>query len=139
MPQQNIPDIENKPAQGISYFTPAQTPAAGTAANPQSNGSPPPKLFQPLSIRGLTIQNRIGVGLPISSPLRSNKRRQLTKKITTALATMPILRRRRPPNRLAHRSLGRYRATRTRIHHDRSHSRRTRRQNHTRGLWTLEG
>ncbi|RJE20186.1 hypothetical protein PHISCL_07484 [Aspergillus sclerotialis] len=61
MSQQNIPDIENKPAKGISYFTPAQIPAAGTAANPQSNGSPPPKLFQPLSVRGLTMQNRIGL------------------------------------------------------------------------------
>lgn len=62
-----IPDIENKPAQGISYFTPAQTPAAGTAANPQSNGSPPPKLFQPLTVRGLTMQNRIGVCFPNST------------------------------------------------------------------------
>lgn len=58
---QPIPDIENKPAQGISYFTPAQTPAAGTAANPQSDGAAIPKLFQPLSVRGLTFQNRIGV------------------------------------------------------------------------------
>lgn len=56
-----IRDIENKPAQGISYYTPAQIPAAGTAANPQSNGSAPPKLFQPLTVRGLTFQNRIGV------------------------------------------------------------------------------
>lgn len=55
------PDFENKPAKGISYFTPAQEPPAGTAANPQSNGSEIPKLFQPLKIRGLTIQNRIGV------------------------------------------------------------------------------
>lgn len=56
-----IPDIENKPAPGISYFTPAQTPPAGTAANPQSSGAAPPKLFQPLSVRGITLQNRIGV------------------------------------------------------------------------------
>ncbi|RFU23731.1 hypothetical protein B7463_g12607, partial [Scytalidium lignicola] len=52
-------DFENKPAKGISYFTPAQDPPAGTAANPQSTGLEPPKLFQPLKIRGLTIQNRI--------------------------------------------------------------------------------
>ncbi|ETN39141.1 uncharacterized protein HMPREF1541_05364 [Cyphellophora europaea CBS 101466] len=51
--------IENKPAPGVPYFTPAQTPPAGTAANPQSNGSAPPKLFQPLTIRGTTFQNRI--------------------------------------------------------------------------------
>lgn len=56
-----IRDIENKAAPGISYYTPAQIPAAGTAANPQSNGSAPPKLFQPLTVRGLTFQNRIGV------------------------------------------------------------------------------
>jgi 2,4-dienoyl-CoA reductase-like NADH-dependent reductase (Old Yellow Enzyme family) len=51
--------IENRPAPGISYFTPAQEPPSGTAANPQSNGSAPPKLFQPLTIRGTTFQNRI--------------------------------------------------------------------------------
>ena len=55
------PIIDNKPAPNISYFTPAQDPPAGTAANPQSDGQSPPKLFQPLSIRGLTLQNRIGV------------------------------------------------------------------------------
>ncbi|KAL1966958.1 hypothetical protein VTN77DRAFT_3702 [Rasamsonia byssochlamydoides] len=57
----NVFDIENKPAKGISYFTPAQEPPAGTAANPQSDGSQPPKLFQPLTIRGLTFHNRIGL------------------------------------------------------------------------------
>ncbi|PKY05949.1 FMN-linked oxidoreductase [Aspergillus campestris IBT 28561] len=55
------PIIDNKPAPNISYFTPAQDPPAGTAANPQSDGQSPPKLFQPLSIRGLTLQNRIGL------------------------------------------------------------------------------
>ncbi|KAI2794551.1 NADPH dehydrogenase afvA [Penicillium oxalicum] len=54
-------DIENKAAQGISYYTPAQVPPAGSAAIPQSDGSQPPKLFQPLKIRGLTFQNRIGL------------------------------------------------------------------------------
>jgi hypothetical protein len=62
MPSAKFPDIENKPAPGISYFTPAQNPPAGTAANPQSDGSTPPKLFERLSIRGLTLHNRIGVG-----------------------------------------------------------------------------
>lgn len=61
MSQPVVPDIENKPAPGISYFTPAQEPPAGTAANPQSDGSAPPKLFRPLSVRGLTFHNRIGV------------------------------------------------------------------------------
>ena len=57
------PIIKNKPAVGdelgLSYFTPAQDPPSGTAPNPQSDGSVPPKLFQPLTIRGTTFQNRI--------------------------------------------------------------------------------
>jgi 2,4-dienoyl-CoA reductase-like NADH-dependent reductase (Old Yellow Enzyme family) len=43
----------------ISYFTPAQEPPSGTASDPQPDGKPIPKLFQPLKIRGLTLQNRI--------------------------------------------------------------------------------
>ncbi|KAK5509683.1 NADH-dependent flavin oxidoreductase [Exophiala xenobiotica] len=43
----------------ISYFTPAQIPPAGTAADPQPHGKPIPKLFTPLKIRGITLQNRI--------------------------------------------------------------------------------
>ncbi|KAH6640066.1 putative NADH oxidase [Truncatella angustata] len=45
--------IDNPAASGISYFTPAQEPASGT----QLNGST--KLFTPLTIRGLTFQNRL--------------------------------------------------------------------------------
>ncbi|KAF3389336.1 NADPH dehydrogenase afvA [Penicillium rolfsii] len=55
------PDIENKAAEGISYFTPAQVPPAGSAADPQSDGSRPPKLFQPFKVRGVTFHNRIGL------------------------------------------------------------------------------
>lgn len=51
--------IENAPAKGISYYTPAQLPPAGTAADPQPDGRPIPKLFQPLKLRGLTLHNRI--------------------------------------------------------------------------------
>lgn len=71
MASSKFPDLENKPAEGISYFTPAQIPPAGTAANPQSDGSVPPKLFQPLSVRGLTFHNRIGVCIPLhpSAPI----------------------------------------------------------------------
>lgn len=58
-----LPDVDNQPAEGISYYTPAQILPAGTAADPQSNGQPIPKLFQPLTIRGVTFQNRIGVSL----------------------------------------------------------------------------
>lgn len=51
--------IVNKAAEGISYFTPAQEPPAGTAADPQPDNRPIPKLFTPLKIRGITLQNRI--------------------------------------------------------------------------------
>ncbi|OBT66745.1 hypothetical protein VE03_04081 [Pseudogymnoascus sp. 23342-1-I1] len=50
------PDIENKAQAGISYFTPAQTPPAGTAL---PSTTPTPKLFTPLTLRTLTLQNRI--------------------------------------------------------------------------------
>ncbi len=54
-------DHVNEAAQGISYFTPAQKPPAGTASDPQPDGSHPPKLFRPLKIRRMTTQNRIMV------------------------------------------------------------------------------
>ncbi|CZR52306.1 related to flavin oxidoreductase [Phialocephala subalpina] len=50
--------IPNKPAKGISYFTPAQIPPSGTAVE-QPDGKPIPKAFTPLKIRGTTFQNRI--------------------------------------------------------------------------------
>ncbi|KAF7169902.1 hypothetical protein CNMCM6106_004772 [Aspergillus hiratsukae] len=56
-----VADIDVTPAEGISYFTPAQNPPAGTAANPQTNGQKIPKLFTPLTIRGVTFQNRLGL------------------------------------------------------------------------------
>ncbi|RAL12665.1 NADH:flavin oxidoreductase/NADH oxidase [Aspergillus homomorphus CBS 101889] len=57
----SLPDVDIAPAQGISYFTPAQDPPAGSAANPQTSGKPVPKLYQPLTVRGLTFQNRLGL------------------------------------------------------------------------------
>ncbi|PVH77430.1 NADH-dependent flavin oxidoreductase [Cadophora sp. DSE1049] len=51
--------IPNKAAPDISYFTPAQDPAAGIASDPQPNNRPIPKLFQPLIIRSLVLPNRI--------------------------------------------------------------------------------
>ncbi|PLB53907.1 FMN-linked oxidoreductase [Aspergillus steynii IBT 23096] len=57
----NWPDVPTKPAEGISYFTPAQRVPAGTARDPQTNGKPIPKLFKPLTIRGTTFQNRLGL------------------------------------------------------------------------------
>ena len=66
------PPIPNKAAPGISYFTPAQTPdIAGSARVPQSDNSEPPKLFQPLTIRGVTFQNRIFLSpLCVSMPFQ---------------------------------------------------------------------
>lgn len=51
--------IMNAPAAHIPYYTPAQQPPSGTGTDPQPDGSAPPKLFQPLHLRGLTLQNRI--------------------------------------------------------------------------------
>ncbi|KAG6819984.1 hypothetical protein H0H93_006814 [Arthromyces matolae] len=58
------PNNANIPAPNVPYFTPAQKPPSGTAIDPHSSGKPIPKLFQPLKIRGLELQNRI-----ILSPL----------------------------------------------------------------------
>ncbi|KAJ3504790.1 hypothetical protein NLJ89_g7754 [Agrocybe chaxingu] len=52
-------DNVNLPAPDISYFTPRQSPPAGTAVTPQKNAKPIPKLFQPLKIRSVEFQNRI--------------------------------------------------------------------------------
>ncbi|PWY67127.1 FMN-linked oxidoreductase [Aspergillus sclerotioniger CBS 115572] len=49
----NQQPIDNLPAPGTSYYTPAQHPPAGT----QIEGST--KLFTPLTIRGLTLPNRL--------------------------------------------------------------------------------
>lgn len=67
-------NIENEAAKGISYYTPAQQPPAGTASDPQPNGSKPPKLFQPLKLRGVTLQNRI-MASPALSPSMGGQRR----------------------------------------------------------------
>ena len=56
-----LPDVDIEAAPGLSYFTPAQNPPAGTAASPQTNGKPVPKLFQPFTVRGVNFQNRLGV------------------------------------------------------------------------------
>jgi len=52
------PHNVNKAAPGIPYFTPAQDPPAGTALVTEETKSVP-KLFKPLKIRGLTLNNRI--------------------------------------------------------------------------------
>ena len=52
------PHNVNKAAPGIPYFTPAQDPPAGTALVTDETKSVP-KLFKPLKLRGLTLNNRI--------------------------------------------------------------------------------
>ncbi|CZT09183.1 related to flavin oxidoreductase [Rhynchosporium graminicola] len=51
--------LENVPAENITYFTPRQIIPAGTAIVHSDSKSPKPKVFQPLQLRGLTLQNRI--------------------------------------------------------------------------------
>lgn len=47
--------VANTPAPGAAFFTPFQDPPSGTA---RGDGQPP-KLFTPLTIRGVTFQNRL--------------------------------------------------------------------------------
>lgn len=54
-------NLVNKPAPGISYFTPLQDPPAGSALGMKDGSDKIPKLFKPLKIRGLELQNRIFV------------------------------------------------------------------------------
>jgi len=54
-----MPTIVTAPAPNTPFFTPGQFPASGTAVNPQPDGKPIPKLFQPLKIRGVEFHNRI--------------------------------------------------------------------------------
>jgi hypothetical protein len=53
--------VVNKPAPGLSYFTPAQDPVSGAAIDPQPDGRAIPTLFRKLRIRGVEFQNRIWV------------------------------------------------------------------------------
>lgn len=47
------------PAPGVPFYTPAQDPPAGTAL--MNDATPVPTVFTPLTIRGLTLQNRFAV------------------------------------------------------------------------------
>jgi hypothetical protein len=63
-------EFYNKPAKGISYYTPAQDPPSGTLLDVEE-GKKEPKLFTPLKIRGLELQNRIMVRIkPIKVDVR---------------------------------------------------------------------
>ncbi|KUJ12212.1 putative NADPH dehydrogenase C23G7.10c [Mollisia scopiformis] len=51
--------LENVAAPNISYYTPQQHIPAGTAITRKDNPKPLPKVFTPLKLRGLTLQNRV--------------------------------------------------------------------------------
>ncbi|KAH8162257.1 hypothetical protein CIB48_g5990 [Xylaria polymorpha] len=51
--------LHNVGARGISYFTPAQEPPAGTGLASKKDGGSIPKLFTPLTLRGVTFPNRL--------------------------------------------------------------------------------
>ncbi|GAM89356.1 hypothetical protein ANO11243_073930 [Dothideomycetidae sp. 11243] len=52
--------LNNRPAPNTSYYTPLQSPPAGTAIVPKDKSAKDiPKVFQPLRIRGMLMQNRI--------------------------------------------------------------------------------
>lgn len=53
--QVSDPGLINEGAKNVPYFTPIQDPTAGTARDPQPDGT----LFSQLKIRGLTLHNRI--------------------------------------------------------------------------------
>lgn len=57
-PQAGENHLENRAAPGISYFTPTQDPPAGTAFVVDGKKDAIPKLFRPIKLRGLTLQNR---------------------------------------------------------------------------------
>ncbi|CCF35138.1 hypothetical protein CH063_06986 [Colletotrichum higginsianum] len=50
--------IPSPAAKNAPYFTPEQDPVSGTALG-TTTGAPTPKLFTPLTVRGLTFQNRL--------------------------------------------------------------------------------
>lgn len=61
-----VPDLPNKGVEGLSYFTPAQDPVAGstkTHTTQDDDVSVVPKLFEPLKIRNVEFQNRIFVSV----------------------------------------------------------------------------
>ncbi|KAF9870991.1 putative nadh-dependent flavin oxidoreductase protein [Colletotrichum karsti] len=49
--------LDNVPQEGVPFFTPAQNPPAGTGLS--GSDAPARKLFSPLTIRGVTFQNRV--------------------------------------------------------------------------------
>ncbi|XPS74221.1 12-oxophytodienoate reductase [Ascochyta lentis] len=51
--------IDNSAAPGVPYYTPAQEPPSGTFVAVRTQDTLQPKLFTPLTIRGVTFQNRM--------------------------------------------------------------------------------
>ncbi|EXJ94375.1 hypothetical protein A1O1_02769 [Capronia coronata CBS 617.96] len=53
--------VKNLPMPGIPYFHPIQRPAPGTFLGMLDSTQPRPLLFTPITIRGVTFQNRVWV------------------------------------------------------------------------------
>lgn len=60
-PLRNVAAQNTDEHDRISYYTPVQKIPAGTAITHREDETPVPKLFQPLILRGLQLQNRIMV------------------------------------------------------------------------------
>lgn len=56
-----LPPVKNVTAAAASSLGIKLSPPPGTARIPQPSGKPIPKLFTPLTIRGVTMPNRIWV------------------------------------------------------------------------------
>lgn len=131
----NVQGIQNKAAKGISYYTPAQIPPAGTASDPQPDGSRPPKLFQPLTLRSVTFQNRIMVWTALPRLIRVHLS---IAKDSLALSALSILCRGWPPYSMALYPSGWYHPARTWTCYGRSNVHHPRGPNHSRRLWLVE-
>lgn len=128
------PVIPNKAAPGISYFTPQQNPVSGTANDPQSDGTHPPKLFQPLTLRGTTFQNRIFLS-PLCQYSAQNGYLTDWRGSTYITCFLPWSQLTRVFDRCD--ALGRHHPTRTRLGLCRIYLPYTRGKNHTGGQWYL--
>lgn len=76
--------LYNAPAPNVPYFVPHQYPPSGTAVD---DGKEIPTLFQPITIRGVTFQNRLWV----SSRMRLSCDFNLRSSLSLACAPLPVL------------------------------------------------
>lgn len=55
----NLTEYQGLTLNDQSFYTPKQNVTAGTATDPQPSGKAIPKLFQPIKLRNIELQNRI--------------------------------------------------------------------------------